>query len=112
MLIPIAACIGLGALSLLLPSEPSYDPWAWFVWSREIAGLELDTDGGPSWKPLPVLLLAFAAPLGDDVPVTLWIVLARAGALLGLVLAYRLAARFAGGAPALRPPGRTPGGLA
>jgi hypothetical protein len=102
MLIPIAACIGLGALSLLLPSEPSYDPWAWFVWSREIAHLELDTDGGPSWKPLPVLLLAFAAPLGDEVPVTLWIVLARAGALLGLVLAYRLAARFAGGPPALR----------
>jgi hypothetical protein len=102
MLIPIAACIGLGALSLLLPSEPSYDPWAWFVWSREIAHLELDTEGGPSWKPLPVLVLAFAAPLGDDVPVTLWIALARAGALLGLVLAYRLAARFAGGPPALR----------
>src|ERR687895_258966 len=102
MLIPIAACIGLGALSLLLPSEPSYDPWAWFVWSREIAHLELDTEGGPSWKPLPVLVLAFAAPLGDDVPVTLWIALARAGALLGLVLAYRLAGRFAGGPPALR----------
>jgi hypothetical protein len=102
MLIPIAACIGLGALSLLLPSEPSYDPWAWFVWSREIAHLELDTDGGPSWKPLPVLLLALAAPLGDEVPVTLWIVLARAGALLGLVLAYRLAARLAGGPPVLR----------
>jgi hypothetical protein len=102
MLIPIAACIGLGALSLLLPSEPSYDPWAWFVWSREIVHLELDTDGGPSWKPLPVLLLAFATPLGDEVPVTLWIALARAGALLGLVLAYRLAARFAGGPPARR----------
>jgi hypothetical protein len=102
MVLPIAACIGLGALSLLLPSEPSYDPWAWFVWSRELANFELDTDGGPSWKPLPVLLLAFAAPLGDEVPVTLWIGLARAGALLGLVLAYRLAARFAGGPPALR----------
>jgi hypothetical protein len=102
MLIPIAACIGLGALSLLLPSEPSYDPWAWFVWGREIAHFELDTAGGPSWKPLPVLLLAVAAPLGDDVPVALWIALARAGALLGLVLAYRLAARFAGGPPALR----------
>src|ERR687895_776458 len=76
MLIPVAVCIGLGALSLLLPSEPSYDPWAWFVWSREIAHLELDTEGGPSWKPLPVLVLAFAAPLGDDVPVTLWIALA------------------------------------
>src|ERR671914_1314461 len=106
MLIPIAACIGLGALSLLLPSEPSYDPWAWFVWSREIAHLELDTEGGPSWKPLPVLVLAFAAPLGDDVPVTLWIALARAGALLGLVLAYRLGARVAGGAPPAGGPGR------
>jgi hypothetical protein len=102
MLIPIAACVGLGALSLLLPSEPSYDPWAWFVWGREIAHLELDTAGGPSWKPLPVLLLAVATPFGDDVPVALWIALARAGALLGLVLAYRLAARFAGGPPALR----------
>jgi hypothetical protein len=102
MRIPIAACIGLGALSVMLPSEPSYDPWAWFVWSREIAHLELNTEGGPSWKPLPVLVLAFAAPLGDEAPVTLWIVLARAGALLGLVLAYRLAARFAGGPPALR----------
>jgi hypothetical protein len=102
MLIPIAACIGLGALSLLLPSEPSYDPWAWLVWGREIAHFELDTAGGPSWKPLPVLLLAVAAPFGDDLPVALWITLARAGALLGLVLAYRLAARFAGGSPALR----------
>src|ERR687895_256466 len=102
MLIPVAVCIGLGALSLLLPSEPSYDPWAWFVWSREIAHLELDTAGGPSWKPLPVLLLAPAAPLGDDLTVGVWIALARAGALLGLVLAYRLAARFAGGPAALR----------
>jgi hypothetical protein len=102
MLIPIAACIGLGALSLLLPSEPSYDPWAWFVWGREIAHLELDTDGGPSWKPLPVLLLAFVSPLGDDLTAGVWIALARAGALLSLVLAYRLAARFAGGPPALR----------
>ena len=102
MLIPVAVCIGLGALSLLLPSEPSYDPWAWFVWSREIAHLELDTAGGPSWKPLPVLLLAPAAPLGDDLTVAVWIALARAGALLGLVLAYRLAARFAGGPAALR----------
>jgi hypothetical protein len=102
MLIPIAACIGLGALSLLLPSEPSYDPWAWFVWGREISHFELDTAGGPSWKPLPVVLLAFAAPLGDDVAPAIWIALARAGALLGLVLAYRLAARFAGGPPVLR----------
>jgi hypothetical protein len=102
MLIPIAACIGLGALSLLLPSEPSYDPWAWFVWAREITHLELDTHGGPSWKPLPVALLAGVTPFGDELPLALWIVVARAGALLALVLAFRLAARLTGGSWVLR----------
>ncbi len=102
MLIAIAACIGIAALSLLLPSEPSYDPWAWFVWAREITHGELDTMGGPSWKPLPVALVAVAAPLGDELPVALWIVVARAGALLALVLAFRLAARLTGGSPFLR----------
>jgi hypothetical protein len=106
MLIPISACVGLAALSLLLPSEPSYDPWAWLVWGREILHLELDTEGGPSWKPLPVALLALVAPLGDDLPVAVWVVIARAGALLAMVLAYRLAARLAGG-PA---PGRAVAG--
>jgi hypothetical protein len=98
----IAGCIALASLSLLLPSEPSYDPWAWFVWAREIAHLELDTAGGPSWKPLPVALLAVASPLGDELTVALWVVVARAGALLALACAFRLAARLAGGPPARR----------
>jgi hypothetical protein len=102
MLIPISACVGLAALSLLLPSEPSYDPWAWLVWGREIVHLELDTEGGPSWKPLPVALLAVVAPLGGDLPVALWVVIARAGALLAMVLAYRLTARLTGGPAPLR----------
>jgi hypothetical protein len=102
MLIPISACVGLAALSLLLPSEPSYDPWAWLVWGREIVQMELDTEGGPTWKPLPVALLALVAPLGDDLPVAVWVVVARAGALLAVVLAYRLAARLAGGPAPLR----------
>jgi hypothetical protein len=102
MLISIAACIGIAALSLLLPSEPSYDPWAWFVWAREITHLELDTHGGPSWKPLPVALVAVAMPLGDDLPIAFWVVVARAGALLALVLAFRLAARLTGGSWLLR----------
>jgi hypothetical protein len=102
MLLTIAACLGLAALSLLLPSEPSYDPWAWFVWAREITHLELDTLGGPSWKPLPVALVAVAAPFGDELPVGLWVVVARTGALLALVLAFRLAARLTGGSWALR----------
>ena len=33
----LAACLALAAFSLLLPSEPSYDPFSWLVWGREIA---------------------------------------------------------------------------
>ena len=96
----IVACAGLAALSLLLPSEPSYDPWAWLIWGREIAHLQLDTAGGPSWKPLPVLVTTAVAPLGEldrGLPPALWVAFARAGALLALALAFRLAARLAGG---------------
>jgi hypothetical protein len=98
----IAACLALASVSLLLPSEPSYDPWAWLVWGREITHLELDTTGGPTWKPLPVAVTALIAPVGEDVSVATWVVLARAGALLALALAFRLAARLAGGSVALR----------
>ena len=31
------AVLGLAALSFLLPSAPTYDPWAWIIWGREIA---------------------------------------------------------------------------
>jgi hypothetical protein len=84
----IAAYLALASLSLLLLSEPSYDPWAWLVWGRELAQLELDTSGGPSWKPLPVALLALASPLGG-LAVSLWMVVARGGALLAPALAAR-----------------------
>jgi hypothetical protein len=96
----LAACLALAALSLLLPSQPSYDPFAWLVWGREIAHGELDTTGGSSWKPLPVFFTILFAPfsrLDDTVPVALWMVVARTGALFALALAFRLASRLAGG---------------
>ena len=95
----LAACLGLAALSLLLPSEPSYDPWAWIVWGREVALLDLDTTGGPSWKPLPVFFTTLFGPLSkidDGLPPDLWLVVARAGGLLALGMAFRLARRLAG----------------
>ena len=55
----IAACLALGGLSLLVPSEPSYDPLAWLIWGRELAHFHLDTNGGPSWKPLLQTRLAW-----------------------------------------------------
>ena len=85
----------LAGLSLLLPSQPSYDPWAWLVWGRELWHGTLDTGGGPSWKPLPVALTFAFAPAGELAPM-LWLVVARASGLLALALAFRLAARLAG----------------
>ena len=47
----VGGCVALSALALLLPATLAYDPWAWLTWGREIAHLDLDTTGGPSWKP-------------------------------------------------------------
>jgi hypothetical protein len=90
-------CLVAALASLALPSVPTTDAWGWLLWGRELLGLELqtDVDGAPSWKPLPVLLTAPLALLGDAAPEG-WLVLARAAGLAGLPLAYLLAARLAG----------------
>ena len=98
----ILVCLGLALVSLVLPSAPTYDPWSWIVWGRELAHLRLDTTGGPSWKPLPVAFTTLFAPFGaldDSLPPALWLVVARAGALLALALAFRLARRLVGAGP-------------
>jgi hypothetical protein len=94
--LPALACFAIAALSLLEPSAPTYDPWAWIIWGREITHLDLDTISGPSWKPLPVMLTAPFALLGDDVAPSLWLVVARAGSLGALVVTYRLGTRLGG----------------
>lgn len=92
----VAGGTAVAALSLLLSASPHYDAWAWLVWGREIAhGFDLVTVGGPSWKPLPVLCTILFAPFGAAAP-AMWLVVARAGGLLALVAAYRLARRLAG----------------
>ena len=60
----MVACFAIAALSLLETSAPTYDPWAWIIWGREIMHLDLDTVSGPSWKPLPVLFTAPFSLLG------------------------------------------------
>ncbi len=93
----ILGCLAVAALTLLFPSTPTYDPWAWILWGREITQLDLVTEGGPSWKPLPILFTVPFALFGDDLAPYLWIWVARAGGLLGCVMAYRLASRLIGG---------------
>ena len=58
----------LAALTFLAPSAPTYDPWAWIVWGREVLHLDLSTVDGPSWKPLPVLLTTPFALTGPLAP--------------------------------------------
>lgn len=92
----LLACLALAALSLLTLSTPTYDPWAWIIWGREITQWDLVTTNGPSWKPLPVLFTTPFALFGDDTAPALWLVVARAGGLLAFAMAYRLGARLAG----------------
>jgi len=92
----LAGCLALAALSLLLPSVPTYDPWAWIIWGREIAHLDLVTTTGPSWKPLPVIFTTPFSLAGDDGAPLLWLVVARAGGILALAMAFRLGKRLAG----------------
>jgi hypothetical protein len=91
----LAAAVGVAALSLLLGRSPTYDVWAWLVWGREIAHLDLDTTAGPAWKPLPIFVDAVLSPAGGAAP-ALWLLVARAGGLMALGGAARLAYRAAG----------------
>lgn len=85
----------VAALSLPFGFALAFDASAWVVWGRELWSLDLDTGAGPSWKPLPLLVTAPFALLGD-VGAAAWLLVARAGALLAVVGAARLAGRVAG----------------
>ena len=92
-------CGALAALSLLATDQTTYDPTAWLIWGREIVHGELSTTGGPSWKPLPILVTAPAALLGDAAAQQVWLVVARTGGVVALVLAFV----WLGGSAARRP---------
>jgi hypothetical protein len=90
-------CLALAMASLALPAAPTYDPWAWVVFGKEIAdpGIRFSTLAGTGWKPLAVLFTAPLALLGDAAP-SLWLVVVRAAGLAAMALAFRLAARAGG----------------
>ena len=93
----LLVAVALAGLSLLVVAPaPSYDPWAWLLWGRELAGGTLDTREGPAFKPLPVAVCALLAPLGGAAPVV-WVAIVRAAAALALWLAFRLGRHLAGG---------------
>jgi hypothetical protein len=97
VLVLAGACPAVAVVSLAVPAVPTYDPWAWVVFGRELVvpGLGLSTVGGSGWKPLAVLFTAPLALLGGAAP-TLWLVIVRTAGLAALVLTFRLAARVGG----------------
>lgn len=95
--VAVSLSLGLALASLALPSAPGYDPWSWLTWGREVVSLDLSTSEGPAWKPLPVVVTAALAPLGEEIAPAAWLTVARAGAILALLVASGLARRLAGG---------------
>ena len=83
----------------MIAPAPSYDPWAWLLWGREIAHGTLSTAEGPAFKPLTVAVCTLLAPLGAAAP-TIWVILARTGAVLAVVLAFRIGRELGGAATA------------
>jgi hypothetical protein len=99
-----------GAIALLLVSfllvlwarsRPGYDPYGWLVWGKLSIHGALDTNGAPSWKPLPFLFTVPYAIFGRY-SLWLWMVTSVAVSLGGLVFAWRIAFKLVGADPARR----------
>jgi hypothetical protein len=94
--------LGVLALSTLFvvisDMRPSYDGFGFMVWGRQVLHWNLNTDGAPSWKPLPFLFTVPYAVAGRS-QMWLWMITAVAGAVLGSVFAARVAFRLTGPSP-------------
>jgi hypothetical protein len=75
--------------------RPSYDGFGFLVWGKQVLHWNLNTDGAPSWKPLPFLFTLPYAVAGKG-QMWLWMGTAVAGAVLGAVFAARVAFRLTG----------------
>ena len=82
----------LAVLSAIVwPTVPSYDPFSWVVWGREVTDPHISfyIGSGPSWKPLPFAFTTVYGIFGGIAP-TLWVITARTGGIAGLIAAVRL----------------------
>jgi hypothetical protein len=74
-------------------ARPGYDPYGWIVWGHLTIHGALDTNGAPSWKPLPFLFTVPFALAGRH-ELLLWMIFSFAVSLSGLVFAWRVAFRL------------------
>ena len=78
---------------------PGYDPYGWLVWGKLTVHLKLDTNGAPSWKPLPFLFTVPYAVVGHYA-LWLWMITSVAISLAGPIFAWRIAFRLTDAPPA------------
>ena len=81
------------AIVLYARTRPGYDPYGWLVWGKLTIHLKLDTNGAPSWKPLPYLFTVPYAVFGRYA-LWLWMVTSVAISLSGMIFAWRIAFRL------------------
>jgi hypothetical protein len=92
----------LGLISVLWSrTRPGYDPYGWLVWGKLTLHLDLDTNGAPSWKPMPYLFTVPYALFGRY-QLWLWMVTSQAISYSGLVFAWRIAFKLTASPPARR----------
>ena len=82
-------------------TRPGYDPYGWLVWGKLTVHFKLDTNGAPSWKPLPFLFTVPYALVGHYA-LWLWMITSVAISLSGVVFAWRIAFRLTAAAPQRR----------
>jgi hypothetical protein len=82
-------------------TRPGYDPYGWLVWGHLTIHGKLDTNGAPSWKPLPFLFTVPYAVIGHRA-LWLWMVTSVAISLSGVLFAARIAYRLTDPPPARR----------
>jgi hypothetical protein len=88
-------------LVLWARARPGYDPYGWLVWGKLSIRGALDTNGAPSWKPLPFLFTVPYAIFGHY-QLWLWMVTSIAVSLCGPIFAWRIAFRLTPADPARR----------
>jgi hypothetical protein len=99
------SAVGLLALSTLIVlwarTRPGYEPYGWLVWGHLAIHLQLDTNGAPSWKPLPFLFTLPYAVVGHYA-LWLWMITSVAISLAGVAFVWRLAFRLTDAPPERR----------
>jgi hypothetical protein len=82
-------------------ARPGYDPYGWLVWGHLTLHGKLDTNGAPSWKPLPFLFTLPYALTGKHA-LTLWMITAFGSSMAGVVFAWRVAFKLVDAPPERR----------